>query len=291
MFKLTMSSRSGGIYSSRKDFRTLGLSILNSDLLSPATTRRWMKPMSSTGSLVELVGAPWEIARLAVPVSPNSNRTRVSDLYTKAGGNNDYTAIMALSPDHGIGFSVLVAGPPQWAGPGRFVLRNAIGEAFIPAAEWAAVENAKRNMVGTFVGEDPKAANLTLSFDDEGAGLVIDSAYVNGSDAKWVMAGNLAPAPVPGMLRLYPTGTNSQSVSLASQYKPGFTGSVSHRVVAPQEDARAGVEGGKGMFDNSFAWMGVGFLGTVDELILQFEGGRLIAVESSSLETVLKRAN
>ena len=60
-------SRSGGIYSSAKDLRLAGLSILNSELLLSHTTREWMKPRSSTGVLVELVGAPWEITRLAFP--------------------------------------------------------------------------------------------------------------------------------------------------------------------------------------------------------------------------------
>lgn len=248
-----------------------------------------MKPLSGTGSLVEMVGAPWEIHRLAVPVSPGSNRTRISDLYTKAGGNNDYTAIIALSPDHGIGFSVLVAGQPRWAGPGRFVLRNALGEAFIPAAEWAAVENAKKNIVGTFVGEDPTKANLTISHDKDGAGLVLDSVYVNGTDARWLPAGQLTGGPVEGVLRLFPTDVNSQSDSLSSLYKPSFTGSITHRLVVPAPDARAGVEGGQGMFDNSFAWMNVGFFGVLDEFIFQFEGGRLVAVASPGLETVFKR--
>lgn len=285
------TSRSGGVYSSRKDLRTLCLSILNSQLLTPSETRRWMKPLSGTGSLVEMVGAPWEIYRLAVPVTPDSNRTRVSDLYTKAGGSNDYTAVVALSPDHGLGFSVLVAGPPRWAGPGRFVLRNALGEVFIPAAEWAAVENAERNIIGTFVGEISSTANLTLSLDKDGAGLVLDSVYVHDLDARWVVAGYPSPQPINGTFRLYPTDINSQSSALSSLYTPGFTGSISHRLVVPQEDARSAVEGGSGMFEKSFAWANVGFFGVLDEFVLGFDCGRLVSVWSPGLETTFRRAD
>ncbi|KAK6076234.1 hypothetical protein SCUP234_07402 [Seiridium cupressi] len=75
--------------------------------------------------LVELVGAPWEIQRLAIPTTPGSNRTRVSDLYTKAGGTGDYNAIFDLSPDHGIGFSILVTGSTSPSA--RFTIRDVLG--------------------------------------------------------------------------------------------------------------------------------------------------------------------
>lgn len=92
------------MYTNLADLRTTGLSILNSNILAASTTQEWMKPLSGTGSLVELVGAPWEITRLMIPVSPASTRTRVRDLYLKAGGNVDYTSVIALSPDHGLGY-------------------------------------------------------------------------------------------------------------------------------------------------------------------------------------------
>ncbi|KAH7120362.1 beta-lactamase/transpeptidase-like protein [Dactylonectria estremocensis] len=287
---LPITTPSGGIYASGADLRTAGLSILNSELLSSATTRAWMKPLSGTGSLVELVGAPWEISRLMIPVTPGSNRARVSDLYTKAGGNGDYTAIFALSPDHGIGFSILVAG--STATPARWPLRDTIGETFIPAFEYAAAENAKSNFAGTFVNNAMEGTNLTLDVDKGRPGLGLESFYIQGVESRALLLGGAEPTDVSA--RLYPTGPNSFSGSLASLYRNKGTIRLAYRMIGAGYPLapRAAVEGGKGgLFDNSFAWMNIGFWGAGDEFILELVDGRLVSVESSGADMVLKRVD
>ncbi|KAJ5674772.1 uncharacterized protein N7477_004706, partial [Penicillium maclennaniae] len=271
----------GSLYSNGADLRTAGLSILNSELLSSATTSEWLKPRSGTGSLVELVGAPWEISRLEIPVTLRSNRTRISDLYTKAGGNGDYTAIFALSPDHGIGYSILVAGAT--ATPARWPLRDTVGETFIPAAEHAAAENAKLNLAGKFVDENSPDTNLTLTVDEGRPGLGLASFWVkgvNGCDSPhW---------------RLYPTGLYSCSRSLSSLYRSKGTMRVAHRLAEPEPPMkpRAAVEGGNGgVFDNSFTWMSVDFDGPVDEFVFNLIDGKLASVELPIAGFVLKRIN
>lgn len=273
---------SGGIFANGADIRTAGLSILNSALLSPATTRQWMKPMSGTGSLVELVGAPWEIHRLAIPTTPHSNRTRVSDLYTKAGGNGDYTCIFALSPDHGIGFSILVAG--STASSARWPLRDAVGELFIPAAEAAAAANAKINLAGTFVDAESEGTNITLSVDDDLPGIGVQSLYINDTESSSVLVNPAAEAkPIDASLRLYPTGLNSYSPSLASLYRTHGTMEVSHRLLRIQRPfkPRASSEGGDGgLFDNQPYWMTVDFQDNIDEFVFTLVDGRLMSVEN-----------
>jgi hypothetical protein len=277
-----MSYSTGSIYANGKDLRTAGLAILNSEILSAATTSEWMKPRSGTGSLVELVGAPWEISRLEIPVTPGSNRTRISDLYTKAGGNGDYTCIFALSPDQGIGYSILVAG--STASSARWPLRDMVGETFVPAAEHAAAENARSNLAGTFVDEASPNTNLTLTVDKGRPGLGLKRFWVkgvNGVDNAHV--------------RLYPTGLYSISRSLSSLYKSKGTMRVAHRMVVPETtplEPRAAVEGGKGgLFDNSFAWMDLDFAGPSDEFIFNLVDGRLVSVEIPLAGLVLKRVN
>ncbi|UPK95416.1 hypothetical protein LCI18_006351 [Fusarium solani-melongenae] len=285
---------SGGIYGSTRDFRLAGLSILNSEILSAATTKAWMKPLSGTGSLVELVGAPWEIQRLMIPATPGSNRTRVSDLYTKAGGNGDYTAIIALSPDHGIGYSLLVAGSS--ATPARWPLRRVLGETFIPAAEHAAAENAKRSLTGTFVAEGAEGTNLTITFDEGKPGLGLESLYYEGVDIRSQILGS--PEPFPMSVRLYPAGITS-SKSLSSLYKSKGKISVKHTaVVSPLPlKPRAAVEGGKGgLFDNSQTWMSIGQYGSLDELVFNLVDGKLesvtsIALRDAGVEGDLKRVD
>ncbi|KAJ5461991.1 uncharacterized protein N7458_003543 [Penicillium daleae] len=270
---------SGGIYASGADLRAAGLSILHSELLSPTNTSEWMKPHSGTGTLVELVGAPWEISRLEIPVSPASNRTRISDLYTKAGGNGDYTTIFALSPDHGIGYTILVAG--STATPARWPLRDTVGEIFIPAAEHAAWENAKRNLAGTFVDKALPGTNLTLTVDKDRPGLGLGAFWINGQNGRdnphW---------------RVYPTGLNSISRSLSALYKSKGKMRVAHRMAEPEPPMkpRAAVEGGKGgLFDNSFTWMNLDFSGPVDEFIFNLVDGRLVSVELPVTGLVLDR--
>jgi hypothetical protein len=276
-----MSFRTGSIYANGEDLRKAGLAILNSEYLSAATTSEWMKPRSGTGSLVELVGAPWEIARLEIPATPGSNRTRISDLYTKAGGNGDYTCIFALSPDQGIGYSILVAG--STASSARWPLRDLVGETFVPAAEHAAAENAKRNLAGTFVDESLPGTNLTLTVDKGHPGLGLKSFWVknvNGLDNTHV--------------RLYPTGLYSSSRSLSSLYKSKGTVRVAHRELVLEDPLkpRSAVEGGRGgLFDNSFAWMNLDFSGPSDEFIFNLVDGRLVSIELPLSGLVLKRSN
>ncbi|CAH0043612.1 unnamed protein product [Clonostachys solani] len=284
-----VSAPSGGICSSLADMRKVGLSILNSELLSPAITRAWMKPLSATGSLVELVGAPWEINRLTIPATPGSNRTRVSDLYTKAGGNGDYTAVLGLSPDHGLGFSILVAG--STASSARWPIRQAIGEIFVPAAERAAAVNANENLTGTFVDENSENTNITLSFEDGKPGLGLDSFYVEGQDSRHLLRGASKPSDV--ILRVYPTGPSLTSSSLAELYRTKGTLRVSHRFVAQRPPAphRASAEGGEGLFENYFEWMNIGFNGALDELVFEIEDGKLVSVTVEGAELVLKRVD
>ncbi|KAM0425800.1 hypothetical protein ACHAPT_009051 [Fusarium lateritium] len=281
---------SGGIYASTQDFRLAGLSILNSEFLSTATTQEWMKPRSATGSLVELVGAPWEIARLTIPATPGSDRTRVSDLYTKAGGNGDYTAVLALSPDHGLGYSLLVAG--STASSARWPLRDVLGETFIPAAEQAAADNAKKNLAGTFAAEGKEGTNLTLTVDKGKPGLGLETFYIDGVDSRGALIGATPGKPVSA--RLYPNGLTSFSKSLSSLYRSKGKISVGHNMVVGNLPLkpRVAAEGGKGgLFDNSFAWMNIGFSGATDEFVFNLVDGKLESVTSVGGEVVLKRVD
>lgn len=241
-----------------------------------------MKPHSGTGSLVELVGAPWEITRLMIPVSPASNRTRVCDLYLKAGGNGDYTSVIALSPDHGLGYSILVAGSNATAS--RWPIRDALGETFVPAAEHAAAENARDSLSGTFVSNSSQGTNMTLTADSDQPGLGLESFFVNGEDA---LALEYTAA------RLYPTGLYADGASLAAQYKAEGRILASHRVILSELPLppRAAVEGGQGgdLFDHSFAWGGVGFYDSLDEFILELVDGRVTSIRAPYYDLIFNR--
>jgi hypothetical protein len=136
-----------------------------------------MNSRAGTSSLTTSVGAPWEIYRLALTISANSTRTRISDLYTKLGGQAGYSAITALSPDYGLGFTILLAGANSVSD--RIPLRDVVGQTFLPAAQHAAYENAQRRYTGVFVDTSINGTNLTLSVDEDEPGLGLKSVYVD----------------------------------------------------------------------------------------------------------------
>lgn len=246
--------RSGGVYSSAADLRVLGSSILNSELLSPVITRGWMKPRGLESSFSWAVGAPWEINRLSLPVSAKSARTRISDLYTKSGGNPGYGTIFALSPDHNIGYSVLVAGPKALSD--RWTLRAAAGESFIVAAEHAGRENAAATLVGTFIDPTNSTTNLTISIEEDRPALNLDSLYVDGYDVRFVVFSPSASTIPPQNLtvQLYPTNLDTVDAN-GAQY-------LTYRGVGGRTPAKptAIVDGGATLFDDAcISWFNTAF--------------------------------
>lgn len=287
-----LTCSSGGLYSNNADMRTTGLSILHSELLPPPSTRAWLKPRSHTASLTNSVGAPWEISRLTLPVSPGSPRTRVSDLYMKVGGQAGYGAVFALSPDHGLGYSVLVAGPSALALEARFTLRDLVGENFLTAAEHAAAENAARNFAGRFVDASVEGTNLTLTVDVDRPGLGLESWFVGGVEWRANLTSPASTLPAANLtVRLYPTGLVSPSMNASV----GAT-QLSFRAI-PQvlpRGARAAVEGGQGLFNNGCeTWYSVDFwsfdgIGS-DEFVFEVVEGRLEGVRSLVAGTWMRR--
>lgn len=288
---------SGGLYSNNADLRTTGLSILHSAILPPSTTRSWLKPQSQTASLTSNVGAPWEISRLALPVSPGSPRTRISDLYTKLGGQTGYGAVFALSPDHALGFSVLVAGPEALSA--RFSLRDAVGEAWVTAAEHAAAENAARNFAGTFVDPSVDGTNLTLTVEPDRPGLGLESWFVRGVEWRANLTFPALVLPAANLsVRLYPTGLVALPPSSPSVNASAGATQLSFRAI-PQllpPVPRAAVEEGQGLFDNGCqSWASVDFWSVddfgVDEFVFEVVGGRLDSVANLAAGTSMRRVD
>ena len=235
------------------------------------------------------MGAPWEIYRLTLPVAANSTRTRISDLYTKAGGQPGYGSVFALSPDHGIGYSVFVAGPA--ALEDRWSVRAAVGESFVTAAEYAAKENAALNFVGTFANQTEAGTNITLSVEKDHPGLGLKSWFVDGVEwsANLTQPALQLPKGLGVVIRLYPTGISSSSNSSTF---------LKYRAVSQLTPLtpRAAIEGGKSLFDDGCAtWSGTGALENeenltpVDEFVFEVKGGKLIGVRSSGADTSMER--
>jgi hypothetical protein len=92
------------MHSSLHDLAIAGASMLSYNLLSPAATRRWLKPISLTSNLVNSQGRPWEIySAVAESSSP------VTEIYTVIGSMGHYSPYIGLVPNYNIGFAMLAA--------------------------------------------------------------------------------------------------------------------------------------------------------------------------------------
>ncbi|KAJ5619849.1 hypothetical protein N7510_003833 [Penicillium lagena] len=206
----------GGIHSSAKDMATLGRALLNSSLLPAAITRRWMRPLAHTSSLDHAVGAPWEILSFG--------NERPIDLYTKSGDIGTYSSILALDPDHGVGFTILGAGANTHES--LALAADLVSASLLPALEAAAKDQANSHFAGTYALSTLNSS-ITIITDD-GPGLVVSSWINNGTNmftSYMALSGITDPSQLS--IRLYPTSLTSP-------------GQISFRAVIPPQ-LRAGI--------------------------------------------------
>ncbi|PIA92030.1 hypothetical protein CB0940_09539 [Cercospora beticola] len=169
---------SGNYYTSTYDFATIGRSILNSSILSPSLTRRWLKPRTFTTAAspaFDAVGAPWEIIRFR-------DHERVVDLYTKDGDVGAYHASLVLIPDYNVGWTILTAGTKSTGV--REGLNTLMYETILPALEQAAREEANKHFAGTYEAISPTNSTTppatAIFTTDSHSGLKISSIMIGG---------------------------------------------------------------------------------------------------------------
>jgi CubicO group peptidase (beta-lactamase class C family) len=183
----------GSFYSSINDMRQVGIAMLNSTLLSPAQTRRWMKPQTFTANDNFAVGAPWEIFKGTLP-------GKSTWMFTKGGDLGKYSTKFALLPDYDAGFTVLTAGDD--ANNIATIMSNIIAEIVIPALQRAAREEARHVYAGIY--QDITTNDTLVIGLDNNPGLLITEWKSNGAD---VVEGFREGGYV---LRLNPSGLQSK---------------------------------------------------------------------------------
>ncbi|KAK0642180.1 putative alkaline D-peptidase [Cercophora newfieldiana] len=183
---------SGGVFSTTQDLARFGTGILNSTLLAPERTRRWLKPVSHTARLQYAVGAPWEIIRHVSPVT-----NKVTDMYTKSGDSGLYSSWLVLMPEYGFGFSILAAGTSLSRFEVVATLADTVSQALLPALQQQAEAEAARNIAGTYEYSGPGELNstLVLTAAKDTAGVVISSWVSNGTDVMPYLTTIAGPAP------------------------------------------------------------------------------------------------
>ncbi|KAK1701045.1 beta-lactamase [Colletotrichum godetiae] len=216
-FNLGALNPAGGLYSTTADMLRFGDAVLQNRLLSPAKTRRWLKPSVFTSAPGQFVGAPWE-GILSDNVTADG---RLVEMYTKGGDLILYHAGLALVPEHGITMSILVAGPEVSAAAFSYytLKMNEFLPPLLRALDEAARDEAKARIAGTYADEVSNST-LTISLDD-GWGLLLEDWYMKGFDvvpnlARYSFLGvNLTDLPpaTGRTARLYPTGLEEGNVT------------------------------------------------------------------------------
>lgn len=172
-----ISKASGGCFSSTNDLAKFGVGILNSTLLPPKQTRKWMKPVSHTANLNYSVGAPWEIYRYTF----SSGVT--TDIYTKLGDSGWWGGYIVLLPDFDAGFSILATSTSSERSVLTRVLADLINESILSALMAQSAAEAEHNYAGTYISTvQGLNSSLTLSVNRSAPGVMVSSFISNGTD-------------------------------------------------------------------------------------------------------------
>lgn len=227
-----------------------------------------MKPATHTSSLDYSVGAPWEIVSFG--------DERPIDIYSKAGDIGTYSSIIALSPDHNVGFTVLAAGAD---GHAKVALASdLISALLLPALEASAKNQAAARYAGEYTATDSTNSSIAITTDD-GPGLLITSWVNNRTDMiqSLMTLGHVSDPSTFG-IRLYPTGLESP-------------GQISFRALMPPSLSTAG----NGPFTSScITWVTVdgqvyGNVG-IDEFVFNMdERGVVNGIIPRVLRTTLRK--
>nr|POF22086.1 beta-lactamase-like protein [Quercus suber] len=262
---LTGAPAARGLISTPRDLSVLGRAILTSQLLSPAQTRRWLKPVTSTSNLRNAVGRPWEIYHFS-----DNAIDPITDIYTKTGSLGHYSSYFGLAPDFDVGF-VILAEDEQVDG----VDLNAYADLML-AALLGINKIARLQAVAAFAGNFTTASNsgIMIAPTGEDPGLAVLALQVNGTDWLAEVATQAGIEPENVDFRIYPTDLKQRT---ANGHRQAFRAVV--------QDKNALVDAGT---PTCISWMGVGVLQRgglpLDLLLLDLnEDGRAVNVSIPAL--------
>ncbi|KAI1653525.1 beta-lactamase/transpeptidase-like protein [Daldinia decipiens] len=277
-FDIGESLATGNMYASAKDVSTLGRAILSYKLLSPVSTRRWLKPFAFSSDPLAMVGMPWGARRIKL-----EDTYRYTTAFNKAGNIGDYSAILAILPDFDIGITILLAG--EIPGNTGFSFADTIGEHILPAIEEAARSEAGAQYSGHYVYPNDKINSSMTITTDELPGLSISQWFSNGTDFAWIATVlQNQYYPLTPRIRLYPSGLEG----------PAENGGKRVAFKAMFEDADAPRNDNKMFSTECGSWVTIESIiygsASMDELIFNVDsGGKVVSVTSPSLRVTLNK--
>lgn len=208
MLQLTYLSllAADSIFSTITDLSKAGNAIMASSLLSPAQTRRWLKPVSHTSNLVNDVGMPFDIYKATFDFTSTG---AVIPIYTKLGPNGLYSPYFGLVPDYNVGFVILSVDTESAADLN--VHADVIAQFLLPALETTTMEQAARNFGGSYTDlTDDTESIMTIEIDGS-SGLSVTNWTIAGKDirAAYAQLNGINPATMD--FRLYPTNRQAKT--------------------------------------------------------------------------------
>ncbi|KAI1853441.1 hypothetical protein JX265_012732 [Neoarthrinium moseri] len=168
------------------DLNTVATGILNSTLLTPEKTTKWLKPTKHTAHLNHSVGGAGV----------------VMGVYTKSSGSGSKRGAMVLILHYGAGFDLIVEFvPPLWSRWKQLAL-DAVVRELLPALKARTAAGAKASFSGTYRSTD-SGLNMTLNAGINGdvSSLNIMEQISNGAE---ILANQGAAFSTTGGLRFLP---------------------------------------------------------------------------------------
>jgi hypothetical protein len=212
-------SPAGCYFTTINDMRAVGKAILNYTMVSPAQTRRWMKPDAFTGNPNVAVGAPWEIYRAPGDFA--------SWMYIKAGAVGLYSSMFLLMPDLGFGFTILTAG--ENSGSQINTLTLLVARNFVSAFWNETAAQTESIYAGTYA-DAASNSSITVATVPDAPRLLVSEMTLGGQHVRNLL-GSLMGGNVT--LRLYPMGLEAIATNGTTE--------VSWRAIFESEDSSNGL--------------------------------------------------
>ncbi|KAI1820681.1 beta-lactamase/transpeptidase-like protein [Xylaria intraflava] len=270
----------GGFYSNTNDLLAFGRGILENRVLDAVTTRKWMKPGTSTSSPGLMVGGLWEILRSDTVTKDG----RLIEYYTKSGNLGSYNNVVCLIPDYDLVITLLSGGDESSEDFVDFSLTDII-TTLLPAVEDASKTQAEANFAGTYT-DAASNSSITLSLDD-GPGVAVSNWTARGVDiianygAFNALSGSVSPVPV--RVRVYPTGlTTGCEAAWRAVFNVGTVEQLA------EGDAKRFWAKGSCQTWDTLDRLVYGFK-SIDEFIFGVEGGKANSIQLPAFGLQLRR--
>ena len=202
--------------------------------------------------------------------------------YNKAGSIGAYSSLIALLPELGIGFSVLVAGDLALS---NWVLADTLGDSILPAVQQAVREEAQANYAGNY-SSSALNSSVVITTDASKPGLGISSWISNGTDMMTVSNLLLTSSTSANFsARLYPTDLQ---VTAPDGSKQVVLKAIFEDLAAQAKDSRFTAGCGTWIGPTAFVYGGM----ALDEFIFTLDpSGRAVSVQISALRLSMNRTS